>query len=146
MDWLWWLAAAFALGVVELFVFDVVVLTLIGGALAGALAAALGADLWVQVVVALATSVILFFTLRPWAMRMLKDKSPLEPMGAEGRKGKIAVVVHEVTAKGGRIKVDGEVWSARLSPEPGVETIPVGADVVVESIDGATAVVSPTTL
>ena len=77
MDWLWWVGAAIALGIVEILILDVVVLMLIGGALAGALAAALGAPVWVQVVVSCVFSVLLVVTLRPWVLSLLRKRVPL---------------------------------------------------------------------
>ena len=142
MEWMWWLGAALALGLVELLVVDVVVLTLLGGAIAGAIAAALGAPVWLQMVVACATSVLLFFTLRPWAMRWLKKKSPLEVTGAAAHVGQEATAVMEVTHSGGRIKIGGEVWSARLDSSFSGQVIPAGSPVVVASISGATALVT----
>ena len=142
MDWIWWVGAALALGLVELIVVDVVVLTLLGGAIAGAIAAALGAQVWQQVVVACLTSVILFFTLRPWAMRWLKKKSPLEATGTAAHIGQTATVVMDVTHSGGRIKIGGEVWSAKLDSRFSGHTIAAGSPVLVTSISGATAVVT----
>ena len=145
MDWLWWVGAALALGVVEIFVLDIVILMLIGGALAGALAAALGAPVWLQIVVACATSVVLLFTLWPWAKRKLRERVPLQPTNAGAHVGRRAVVVSDVTEAGGRVKLAGEVWTARLEDDglPGSPVVAVGAEVQVIRIDGATAVVAP---
>ncbi|ACZ30459.1 protein of unknown function DUF107 [Xylanimonas cellulosilytica DSM 15894] len=145
MDWLWWVGAAFALGIVEIIILDVVVLMLIGGALAGALAAALGAPIWVQVVVACVTSVLLVVTLRPWLLRQLRKRVPLTETNAAAQVGRRAVVVAEVSEAGGRVKLGGEVWTARLDDDglPGSPVLAVGAEVQVLRIDGATAVVAP---
>ncbi|MCL1870633.1 MAG: NfeD family protein [Promicromonosporaceae bacterium] len=145
MDWLWWVAVAFALAIVEIWVLDVVVLMLIGGALAGALAAALGADLWVQVVIACVVAALLVGTLRPWLLKNLRKRRPLAETNAAAHVGRTAVVVAPVTEGGGRIKLMGEVWTARLEEDghPGSPTLPVGLEVKVLRIDGATAVVAP---
>ena len=51
------------------------------------------------------------------------------------------VVVEEITAQSGLVKLAGEVWTAR--PFDTSSTIPVGARVDVFEINGATAVVHP---
>lgn len=145
MDWVWWVLAAIALGIVEVIVLDVVVLMLIGGALAGALAAALGAPGWLQVIIACVTAILLVLTLRPWVLRTLRRRVPLTETNAAAQVGRRAVVVADVSETGGRIKLVGEVWTARLDDDglPGSPVLPVGTEVQVVRIDGATAVVAP---
>ncbi|MCL2595966.1 MAG: NfeD family protein [Promicromonosporaceae bacterium] len=141
MDWLWWIGAALSLGLIEVFVLDPVIFMFIGGALAGALAAALGAPIWLQVVVAVVTTLVLLATAWPWAKRQLKKRVPLQATNADAQVGRTAVVVAEVSAAGGRIKLTGEVWTARLDDDAPAEPLPVGTKVTVRRIDGATAVV-----
>jgi len=147
MDWLWWLSAAFALGLVEILLLDVFVLMLIGGALAGSAAAALGAPVPLQFLVAGLTSVGLVFVARPWALKFLNSKTPNLPMGVDTYLGQTGRAQTEVTAHGGQIKLLGELWSARLAdPSNGLNpppSLPTGANVVVIAIEGATAVVVP---
>lgn len=145
MDWLWWVGAAIALGIVEILILDVVVLMLIGGALAGALAAALGAPVWVQVIVACVVSVLLVVTLRPWVLTQLRKRVPLAETNAAAQVGRRAVVVADVSENGGRVKLGGEVWTARLEEDglPGTPVLAVGTEVQVLRIEGATAVVAP---
>lgn len=142
MDWMWWLIGAVGLGLVEIAVLDPVLFTFIGGALAGSLAAALGAPVWLQVVVAIATTIILLFTLWPWAKRMIAKRVPLTATNAQAQVGRHAVVVADVSASGGRVKLTGEVWSARLA-DPAGAVLPAGVEVEVVKIDGAFAVVKP---
>lgn len=142
MDWLYWIGAAFALGIVEVLVLDVVVLMFIGGAAAAAIAAAFGAAVWVQFLVFGVTSSLLVWLARPWAMRWLK-KNPRLPMGVEVHQGKHATAVTEVTANGGQIKLAGELWSARLADAAEGTIVPIGTDLLVLTIKGATAVVIP---
>ena len=116
MDWLWWVGAALVLGVLEMLSLDLVLIMFAGGALAGALANALGAPIWLQIVVFAVMSVVLLVALRPWLLRRLKARMPLEetnaapssaarPSSSPGR------------ASGGRVKLAGEVWSARAADE-----------------------------
>jgi len=61
--------------------------------------------------------------------------------GSDALIGKTAVVVEQVTATRGLIRLRGEEWSARSFDEH--QVIPVGAQVDVMEIDGALAVVYP---
>lgn len=140
MDWLWWLGGALLLGVAEMFTLDLIFLMLAGGALAGALAAALGASLAVQIVVAAATALLLLFALRPFLLRRLRTRGDLVETNSAALVGRVAVVVAPTDVAGGRVKLAGEVWSARTAAD-GV-TFPAGAEVRVARIDGATAVVA----
>jgi membrane protein implicated in regulation of membrane protease activity len=53
--------------------------------------------------------------------------------------GRTAVVLLDVTAHAGRVKLAGEVWTARTA-DPSL-VLPAGSTVRVVRIDGATAVV-----
>lgn len=138
MSWYLWVAAALLFGVVEMVSLDLVLVMLAGGAIAAAVASAAGLGLVGQIIVFGVVSSLLLFALRPWALHRLRDKTPLTETGTAALVGKIAVVVSEVTEDGGRIKLVGEVWTARSA---GANAFPVGADVRVVAIDGATSVV-----
>ena len=140
MGWLWWIGAALVLGILEMLSLDLVLAMFAGGAIAGAIAYLFGATVPVQFVVAALTSVLLLFTLRPWLLRHLRARMPLVETNAAALVGREAVVVSTVTGEGGRVKLPGEVWSARVDA---VQTIPPGTEVRVTRIDGATAVVAP---
>jgi len=140
MGWLWWIGAALAFGILEMLSLDLVLAMFAGGAIAGAIAYWLGASVAVQCVVAALTSVLLLATLRPWLLRRLKARMPLVETNAAALVGRDAVVVSTVTVEGGRVKLNGEVWSARADAS---QAIPPGTEVRVSRIDGATAVVVP---
>lgn len=141
--WMWWIGLAFALGVVEVLVLDVVVLMLIGGALVGAAVAALGGPVGLQIGLAALSSVVLLFTVRPWAMERFARKVPLDAIGStKGHIGHTGEVVRDVSDGGGQIKLRGELWSARL-PANTAGILPSGTQVLVTEISGATAVVVP---
>jgi membrane protein implicated in regulation of membrane protease activity len=139
MDWLWWLGAALLLIAIEVVTLDLVLLMFAGGAVAAGIANALGAPLPVQIVVGAVVSVLLLVSIRPWLLRHLRDRVPLVETNAAAQVGRRAVVVQDVDVHGGRAKLSGEVWSARAAREAVV--YPVGAEVRVVRIDGATAVV-----
>jgi membrane protein implicated in regulation of membrane protease activity len=110
---------------------------LAGGAVGGAVAGALGAPFIVQALVAIATSAALLGVVRPVAKRHLR-----QPVGARtgvaALVGRRATVVERVDAHGGRVKLAGEIWSARSYDHSVIE---IGASVDVVEIQGATALV-----
>lgn len=144
MDWLsdhaWvaWVAVAIVLGIVEVSTLDLLFLMLAGGALAGAGAAALGVGLVVQVVVALAVAVAMLGVVRPVALRHLRVPTETRT-GVAALVGRQALVLERVDNQTGRVKLAGEVWSARsFDPHHVIEA---GRTVDVVQIDGATVVV-----
>ncbi len=146
--WLWWLGAALVLAVIEMLSLDLVLIMLAGGAAAGGVVAAAGGPFWLQIVAACAVATLLLFTLRPWLLRHLRDRVPLVETNAAAHVGRLALVVADVTETAGRVKLAGEVWSARLVDDQVPSSsgrVPEGTEVRVVRIDGATAVVEPIT-
>jgi|SRR5690625_1564085 len=142
MGWLWWVGLALALGVIEMLTVDLMFLMLGGGALAGALAGALGAPVWAQILVAVIVAGLLLVLVRPLAKRRLEAAAPEAATNVAAQVGRSATVVADVTGRAGRVKLQGEVWTARAA-HPGV-VLPIGTTVEVVRIEGATAVVAPT--
>ncbi|SED92074.1 NfeD family protein [Ruania alba] len=140
LGWLWWLGAALVLGVVEMLTVDLLFLMLAGGAVAAAFAGLLGAPLWLEILVAALVSVLLLFGVRPWALAKLKSTTPDAKTGVDAQIGRPATVVADVSDRAGRVKLSGEVWTARIE-RTGV-VLPAGTDVVVVRIEGATAYVA----
>ncbi len=141
MAFLWWLGGALVLGVVEMLTVDLIFLMFAGGALAAGGVAALGAPLWAQILTFAVVSVILLVVVRPWALGYLKRSTPDTLTNVAAHVGRSAEVLVDVTDRAGRIKLAGEVWTARAA-EPG-SLLPTGTTVQVVRIDGATAVVAP---
>ena len=137
-EWLAWLIAAGVLAGAETMSGAFVLIMVAGGAGAGALTAALGAPVAVQILVALAGTLLLLWLVRPVAVRHL-NPGPPAITGAAALVGHEAVVLHEVTRHGGRVRLNGAEWTARAA-DPKQELEP-GAVVTVLAIDGATAVV-----
>ncbi|PBC77159.1 membrane protein implicated in regulation of membrane protease activity [Streptomyces sp. TLI_235] len=137
-SWIWWLLAAVGLGIPlvvtampEFAMFAI-------GAGAAAITAALGAGVVPQFLVFVAVSVALLVFVRPIAYRQLQ-KGPAIKTGIEALQGATAVVQEKVDGEGGRIKLNGEIWSARAL-HPGSVYEP-GQQVDVVEIQGATALV-----
>ena len=150
MDWLTdnpalgWLAAALLLGVVELATVDLIFLMLAGGAVAAAVVAALGAPFVVQVLVGVAVALLLVGLVRPVIRRRFYARGGTAAQtGTASLVGRDALVVDTVTTSGGRVKLAGEIWSARVAPRTTPDAFLPGHLVRVLAIDGATAVVAP---
>ncbi|MGH3311632.1 MAG: NfeD family protein [Streptomyces sp.] len=136
--WVWWLIAAVGLGIPlvltampEFGMFAV-------GAVAGAVTAGLGGGRVAQVLVFAVVSTALILVVRPLAKRSNAQLPGLRS-GVDALKGRQAVVLERVDGQGGRIKLAGEVWSARALDAS--EAYEPGRQVDVVEIDGATAVV-----
>jgi membrane protein implicated in regulation of membrane protease activity len=136
--WVWWLVAAAALGIPLVVTAMPEFGMLAVGAVAAAIASGLGADVVLQVLVFVVVSVALLAVVRPIAARHRQDRPQLVT-GVEALKGRQAVVLERVDGSGGRIKLAGEVWSARSLD--GGRAYDVGQEVDVVDIEGATAIV-----
>ncbi|HEY0117444.1 MAG TPA: NfeD family protein [Cellulomonas sp.] len=140
MAWLWWLGAALVLAISEELSLGLVLLMLSGGALAGAIAAAFDAPVVVQTVIAVVVAVVLLAALRPWLLRHLRARHHLVETNVTALVGRRAMTVTEVAVDGGRVKIGGEVWTARSESGARIAT---DTPVRVARIDGAIAVVEP---
>ncbi|MGW4437111.1 NfeD family protein [Streptomyces sp. NPDC004596] len=136
--WVWWLVGAAALGIPlvvtampEFGMFAV-------GAVAAAVVAGLGFGVVIQVLAFVVVSVALIAVVRPIAARHGSQRPQLAT-GVDALKGRQAVVMERVDGSGGRIKLAGEIWSAR-SLDTG-RAYDVGQEVDVVDIEGATAIV-----
>lgn len=136
-EWGWWVLGAFVLLGIEALSLDLVFASLSVGAIAGAVAAAFGAPLIGQVLVAAGVALLSLLLLRPLGLRMLKTEGTAT--NVQALLGTSALVVERVDARSGRVKIGGEIWSARAR-RPGT-SYGAGADVQVVAIEGATAVV-----
>ena len=137
-DWVAWLGLAVVLGIMEVTSLDLVFAMLAVGALAGAASGLFIDNVLVQVLIALVVAVGMLFVVRPIAMRHLRTPHAIRT-GTDALVGQRGVVLEAVDGEGGRVKLKGEVWSAR-SFDPG-RSIAAGQHVEVVQIDGATAVV-----
>lgn len=134
---LWWFVGAMLLGIAEIFTLDLTFAMLAGGALAAGLVALFGAPLWASIATFAIVSALLLFVLRPALMRHFRTGAI--STGAAALVGRTAVALDEVTTRSGRVKLNGEVWTART--REGVVTEDHYARVV--EIKGATAIVEP---
>ena len=144
MEWLFWIGGALLLVVIETVTADLTFLMTAGGALGGGLTSFLGGPLWAQVVVFACVSTLLLFAVRPWAKRRLAATTPQMKTNVDALIGRSATTITAVDDGGGRVRLGGEEWSARLAPVvQGTTRLEAGASVIVTEIDGAVAVVAP---
>ncbi len=135
---MWWLIASACLGIA------MVITTLpefgmfAAGGVAAAVASGIGGGLVVQFAVFLLVSVALVSVVRGVALRH-RTTPPQLRTGIDALKGRQAIVLERVDGHSGRIKLAGEVWSARSLD--GGQVYEAGQQVDVVDIEGATAIV-----
>jgi membrane protein implicated in regulation of membrane protease activity len=134
----WWVVAAVVLVIVEMATLDLVFVMLAGGALAAALVDALGGSEVLAVGAFVVVSVALLGGVRPIAKRHLTS-TPATRTGVAALVGAKAVVTARVDGHAGRVKLAGEIWSARSYD--GETVLEPGQSVDVIEIKGATALV-----
>ncbi|WP_166355053.1 NfeD family protein [Phytoactinopolyspora limicola] len=139
-EWSAWLGLAFIFGIAETTTLDLVFLMLAAGAASGAVASVAGLPFMAQTLIAIGVSAALIGVVRPIAKRHLRVPTRVRT-GAAALVGLSAVVLERVDGDGGRIKLQGEIWTARSFD--GRTVIEPGENVDVVEIDGATALVFP---
>ena len=103
------------------------------GAVAALISSFFGVEIWVQVVIGLAVTVITLVATRPLVKKIMLSKP--EKTNADryiGCEGVVTSVIDDISGTG-RVTVMGTSWSAYS--EEG-KTIPEGAKVIVEGIKG----------
>lgn len=145
MDWIrdhaseTWLIAAVALGALELVSTDLILLMLAGGALVGMVVALTGGPFILQLILALVVAVSLLAVVRPGMVKRLHAGPDLK-IGPEALIGKRGLILEPVehTAPG-RVKIGGEVWSAKPYDED--DRLEAGDSVEIVAIRGGIALV-----
>jgi membrane protein implicated in regulation of membrane protease activity len=136
--WIVWLIVAAVLGVAELATTTFALGIIAVGALVAAAVGATDLGLPFQLLAFVVASAAGLGFVLPIARRHLKQP-PVLRTGMAALVGRRAQVLEEVTEHGGRVRIGGEVWSARSYDETLV--IPAGSAVDVMQIEGATALV-----
>jgi membrane protein implicated in regulation of membrane protease activity len=136
--WAWWLIVAGVLLVGELFTTSLVLGMIAGGAATAGIVAAVGGGPVLQVGTFAAVSLALVFVVRPVARRHMRTPPEIRT-GVAALVGSDAEVLEQVDARDGRVKLAGEIWSARSFD--GMTVHEPGAIVRVVRIQGATALV-----
>lgn len=139
-SWIVWLVLAAVLGVAEVMTTTLAFGLLAVAAAVAAIVGAVGLGLPFQIAAFAVAAGAGLGVVRPLAVRHIRQP-PLLRTGTSALVGRPASVIEEVTPLGGRVRIGGEVWSARSYDES--EVIPVGSTVDVFAIEGATALVHP---
>lgn len=145
MDWFrdhateTWLIATVVLVVFELMSTDLILLMLAGGALVGMLVALAGGPFVFQMIPALVVAVGLLALVRPNMIKRLHAGPDLKigPEALIGRRGVVLEPVEHTTP--GRVKIGGDVWSAKPFDED--DRLEPGVSVDIVAIRGGIALV-----
>jgi len=137
--WVIWAIVAVGLAVGEiltpgLFFLGPVALAAVAAAVVATLGGGLGIELLVFIVAAVASLAV----LRPIARRHLRMPAKLRT-GTAALVGTRGLAIERIDVHGGRVKIGGELWSARAFDE--TQVIEPGAQVEIVKIEGATALV-----
>ena len=139
-SWIVWLVLAALLGVAELMTTTLAFGLLAVAAVAAAIVGVVGLGLPFQLAAFAVAAGAGLGVVRPLAVRHIRQP-PVLRTGTSALVGRSATVIEEVTVLTGRVRIGGEVWSARSYDES--QVIPVGSTVDVFAIEGAAALVHP---
>lgn len=136
-----WIVLGVVLAIAELFTATLFLIMFAAGAFAAAIAAALGAPVAIQALVFAAVSALSVLAVRPVIQRHRQSAITTgdEPFGVEAIEGASALVLEQVDADSGRVKIDGETWSARAYDS--TQVLAPGERVRVIEVKGVTAMV-----
>jgi len=142
MNWaalIWFVLMLFFL-MMESSTVAVIALWFAAGSLVAMIASLVGAQLWLQVVLFFAVSVVLLAALRPLTKKLFTPK--LVKTNVDAVIGTVGVVTTRVDniAATGQVKLGAMEWSARSVSG---QTIEKGTQVKVDRIEGVKAFVSP---
>lgn len=139
MAWVW-LATLVIFAIVEASTVTLVSIWFVGGSLAALIAALCGGELWLQVVLFLAVSILLLLSLRPLLRKFYSPKKI--QTNAPANIGKLAIVTEDIDnlRSTGAVKLSGVVWTARSNSGA---LIPVGTVVRITGLEGVKLFVEP---
>jgi membrane protein implicated in regulation of membrane protease activity len=136
-----WVALAVLLAVAEVFTATLVLIMFAAGALAAAVAAGLGVDVVGQAVTFAVVSALSLVALRPIIRKHMLPAiaGADETIGVKALEGAPGVVLEQVTQDRGLVRVEGELWTARVFDA--TQVIEAGERIRVIEVRGTTALV-----
>lgn len=137
MSWAIWAIIAIVLLILETLTVDFFFLMISLGAFATTIVAIFNLNLPLQVIVFAIVSILALLFIRPFARKHINSNTGKDS-NVYALKGREAIALNEITDNSGRVKIGGEVWSARSGDG---NTISAGEEVLVAKIDGAYAIV-----
>ena len=136
--WVIWVIVAAVLAAGEVLTLGFLLAPVALAALLAALVALVGGGVALQLAAFIVGSLASLAFIRPIARAHLHAPARLRT-GASALEGARAIVLDRVDADGGRVKIGGEVWTARAFAEH--QVMEPGTRVEVAKIEGATALV-----
>ena len=130
-SWIAWLVLAALLGLAEIMTTTLALGLLAVAAVVAAVVGGLGLSLPFQLAAFVLAAGAGLGIVRPLAVRHIRQP-PVLKTGTSALVGRPAVVTQEVTALDGRVRIGGEVWSARSYDE--AQVIPAGSTVDVRAL------------
>lgn len=136
-----WIVLAVVLAIAEAFTATFVLLMLAGGAIAAAIAAGLGAGPVGQGLTFAAVSALSLLLFRPIIKKHMLPAiaGEDETIGVKALEGAPGTVLEQVTGDSGLVKVEGELWTARVYDA--TQVIEPGERIRVIEVRGTTAMV-----
>lgn len=134
----YWLIASAVFLLLEILTLGLTSIWFAGGAVIAAAAALIGGPLWLQALIFIAVSCLLFVLTRPIAKKYLNGR--VQKTNAEALIGEKAVVkesIHNVEGRG-VVFVNGLEWSARSADGKEIQE---GSEVVIREIQGVKLIV-----
>lgn len=139
MEPILWLAAFLILIVTEAVTLGLTTIWMAFASLVAAAASALGAPLWLQLVLFVVVSVVLFVLTRPIALKYLnKDRTKTNVDSMVGRHAVVTEDIDNLNGNG-QVEVAGMQWTARSAKQE--EKIEAGTEVEVVEVRGVKLVV-----
>ena len=135
-----WLALIVVFAVIEGATTALTTVWFIGGALAALAAALLHAELWLQITLFFAVSVVLLAALRPLVKKYLRPRTVRT--NAAGNIGREAIVTEAIDNlhETGAVRLSGVEWPARSADG---SPVAVGTGVRIDAIEGVKLIVTP---
>ena len=136
---LFWTVLAVALAIVEMATAQMISIWFAGGAVGALIAQLCGANIYVQMIVFIAVSVILLAATRPF-VRKFRANQEEQKTNVDGLIGKQAVITTDVNnlSETGALKLNGVDWAARSVDNSVIEK---GTVVTVERVEGVKLIV-----
>ena len=138
---LFWIAAFIVLAAAEALTVSLTCIWFAGGAVVAAITALFGVPFWVQMLIFIVVTCLLFALTRPVAKRYLNSK--VQKTNTDALIGQTALVTQDIdnlNAKG-QVKVEGQIWTARSISDD--VQLHEGQKVMIESISGVKVIVKP---
>ncbi|MBR6801876.1 MAG: NfeD family protein [Eubacteriaceae bacterium] len=136
-----WILAMISLIVIEISTVGLYCVWFAFGALAGLVLAMMNLPTYLQLITFAVVSALLFFFVRP-KMEHKINVSTIKT-NTDALIGEVGLAVTDIKdLEGGQVKINGQMWSAKLS-DCCEKTIPQGSKIVVREVKGVKLIIAP---